>query len=464
MYNNTIFIHRRDYRITDNTGLVFCLQNTQKNVYPLFIFNKVQVDEKENKYYNSNSIQFLVESLKDLQEQYKEKSGHLSIFYDKELNLLKRLVVDLGIDCIVENADYSPFAKKRSKDLISLCNDLGIEYKSFDDLLLIKNMGALLKSDKGVYKKFTPFYNNAKHHFSQIEKPVKQFDASKLNKKKLLKEYNHMTSLYTNNDNLKQNGGRKNALSNLKTIKKITDYNESRNFPYVETTNFSAHLRFGTISIREMFFHTGKTHGIDSTIIQQLFWREFYMYLINFLHTNYSKKSDTKPSVNEIKWSNSKKKLEKWKKGETGCPFVDAGMRQMNKTGWMHNRLRMVCATYLIYYLQIHWKEGEEYFAKQLLDYDYINNLGGWLWCSAWEVHSNDYYKAFSMESQMKRFDPDAIYVKTWIPELSNIPAKELYVYEKHYNKLKDSVDYCEPIIFDMKSARKEGVDLYKKK
>ena len=483
MYTNTIFIHRRDYRIVDNLGLNYCLSNTSGHVYPIFIFTPEQTDKKRNKYYNSNSLEFLVNSIVDLSKAYLSVNGRLSVFTGDNISILKNLVTKLDVDCIVENADYSPYAKNRSRDIQTLCKKLGVEYKTFHDLLLIDDMGTLCKADGDVYKKFTPFYNNAKQFFKTIKTPctVAKRKSGTVDKANLLnkspvsgeiKDLRTLGKLYTSNPLARQHGGRTEGLKALNKLKEVNKtYSKTRDLPYINTTALSAHIRFGTLSIREVYQSiirsgTSKTGGSNTengnnVLVQQLFWREFYMYLINYLHTNYSKKSDTMPRLNSIKWSTSTTSLEKWKRGETGCPIVDAGMREMNKTGYMHNRLRMICASFLIYHLHPHWKDGERYFAQQLVDYDYINNLGGWLWSSAWEVHSNDYYKAFSMESQTKKFDPQCTYIKKWIPELLDVNPVDLYDWSKSYHKYEGP--YIEPIVSDLKEARKNGIALYKK-
>ena len=197
-------------------------------------------------------------------------------------------------------------------------------------------------------------------------------------------------------------------------------------------------------------------------IIRQLFWREFYLYIIMYSHTDYSKKSKTLKKINSgnITWKNSKTDFKKWCEGQTGIPWVDAGMRELNQTGYMQNRLRMNVAMFLVFYLQIDWKWGEKYFAQKLVDYDYCNNLGGWLWSSSWEVHSNDYFRVFSMSSQMYRFDPDGKYVKKWLPELENVYPKDLYDWPKNYIKY-NIHNYPNPIISDIEQTRKNGIQLF---
>jgi deoxyribodipyrimidine photo-lyase len=240
------------------------------------------------------------------------------------------------------------------------------------------------------------------------------------------------------------------------------NYDKDRDCPYLNsTTHLSAHLHFGNISPREFYWSIKDKLGekkAGKTLIEQLFWREFYMYIINYHNTDYSKKSISKPKMNNLEWKRAGINLEKWKSGKTGVPFVDAGMRELKNTGYMQNRLRMVVAMFLIHFLEIHWKEGEKWFAQSLVDYSYCNNFGGWVWCAGTEIYSNPYFRIFSISSQMERFDKNAQYVYKWCPELKDINPKHLYDWENHYKDYKN-IDYPEPIIFNLKEKRKERID-----
>jgi deoxyribodipyrimidine photo-lyase len=218
-------------------------------------------------------------------------------------------------------------------------------------------------------------------------------------------------------------GGRREALRLLRRFGKIaTKYKTARDNLYIDgTSHLGPHLHFGTVSPREVYHFVGAPE-----FRKQLYWREFYMYISNYVAPDYSKISWTLPKFNRVKWQTNNTALNRWKSGKTGIPIVDAGMRELVNSGHMHNRARMICAMYLIHYLGIHWREGERWFAQNLMDYSYANNYGGWVWCAGVEVHSNPYFRIYSMEQQNKRFDPDCIYIKKWCPELREQTPKEI--------------------------------------
>lgn len=451
-----IFIFHRDLRIDDNIGLLKACKECDK-VYCIFIFTPDQVGKK-NEYKSNNSVQFMCESLIELNNSLKKNNGRLSLFYGDNENVLEKLIKKYNIDAVYDNRDFSPFAKKREKTFKKLCDDYQIEYHLHEDLTLLP-MGSIFTGSDTPYKVYTPFYRNAKE--KKIPSPQNN-NYKNYNNKKLLNEKSQsfMKTLYKYNKNNRQEGGRSNALKKLKKIKDHNDYNKKRNDPNQKNTELSAHLHFGTVSVREVYAIFKKKLSGRNELFKQLWWREFYMYITNYFLTTYQKKSFTLPKFNDIKWRYSKKDFEAWKKGMTGCPLVDAGMREMNSDGFMHNRIRMIVAMYLIYFLRIHWKEGEKYFSQKLVDIDYCNNKN-WLWVAGTESFSNPYFRPFAIDSQMERFDPDAEYVKKWCPELKNVPAEDLYEWEKNYDKY-PKIKYPKPLIIDMKKARKEGIKMMK--
>ena len=344
--------------------------------------------------------------LKDLKVTIFDAEGN----YEKALaHVLGELSKKITIAAIFENRDFSPFARERQKITSAVAKKRNLRYILCEDSTLFQ-MGQVLKSDGTAYVKFTPFYTAAKKY--RIPHPENK-------PLKLLNFKSHIPPRIKQED---VGGGRAAALKILAKIDNWRHYSRDRDFPNIPTTRLSAHLHFGTVSVREVY------HSMQiPELRRQLYWREFYMYITNYVNTDYSKKVVTRPQFNSIKWSNNREHFKKWCQGHTGYPIVDAAMRELNSTGYMHNRCRMIVAMFLIFYLHIHWKEGEKYFAQNLIDYSYSNNFGGWVWCAGLETYSNDYFRAFSMESQSQRFDPKAEYIKKWLPELKDELPKNIH-------------------------------------
>lgn len=435
-----IFIHRRDLRYNDNTALINAC-NDHDRVYPIFIFTPEQV--KDNEYKSDNAVQFMVESLLELNKT--------AFFYGDVIKVLRKLITENDIDAVYVNEDYTPYSKKRDKLIKELCDTMEIQFSSFTDLLLQPDN---LKKDGTPYLVFTPFYRNA------AKKRVDKVNNKRLTLTKMrggltdtaLKKY------YKKNPNIAIRGGRNNALKILNNLDDHKKYNKTRNIPSIETTHLSPHLKFGTVSVREVYHKMRSKLNSGNDLIKQLYWRDFYMTILNTYDD--LKKSNTRDDMNTIRWSRSKSKLDAWKNGMTGFPIVDAGMRQLNTTGFMHNRVRMITATFLIYNLHIHWREGEKYFSQMLIDSDIANNNGNWKWIAGIETYSNEYFKAMSVVSQAERFDEDAEYIKKWIPELEDIESSDLLDWEENHEEY--DVDYPSPIV-DSKSTRKIMIEKIKK-
>lgn len=439
---SAIFIFRRDLRVVDNTGLIYAAKNYDK-VYPIFIFTPEQISSK-NSYRSCNAVQFMVESIKELPT--------VSCFCGDNIKVLKRLINDHSIDGVVVNRDFTPYSKKRDKAIQRLCDDMDVEFEEIDDLMLQPDN---FKADGTPYKVFTPFYNNSKKALP--DKPSK-YKVKGLKRCKGAMKSNQIDNMYRVNPKIAATGGRTAGMKILNSIQKFKKYNDERNYPAINTSRLSAHLKFGTVSVREAYYKFRGKLGSNNDMLKQLYWRDFYMRIVDcFPKLNVS---NTRPGFNEMKWKKSKKMLDAWKKGETGFPLVDAGMREMNETGFMHNRLRMVVATFLIYNLHIDWREGEKYFSQKLVDSDVANNNGNWKWVAGIESFSNDYYKAMSITSQTKRFDSEAEYIKRWVPELEDVEVKDLMNWGKYYEDY-DLGDYPEPIV-DEKTTRAEMIKTMK--
>ena len=339
---------------------------------------------------------------------------------------------------IAYNKDYTPYAIKRDYDIDNWANKNEIEIMAFEDYTL-NPIKSVVKDNKEPYLKFTPFYKKA-----ILKKPEsllinKKFKFIKDSNSRTLKDFSHLRPI-TNNQIL-VNGGRTKGLEILEKLKKgyFENYDEERDYPYLnKTTKLSAYIKFGCISIREIYYSLPINHGI----IRELFWHDFYA-IITFHFPYIFQKSFNKKYEN-IKWNNNEELFNKWVNGLTGFPLIDAAMRQIKTIGWMHNRCRMVVASFLVKNLLIDWRKGEEYFAKSLVDYDPSSNNGGWQWCASTGTDSQPYFRIFSPTLQMKRFDKDCQYIKQWIPELREVPNKIILNWEQ---KQYPNINYPKPII-----------------
>jgi deoxyribodipyrimidine photo-lyase len=427
-----LFIFRRDLRIYDNTTLnKIVIKYPNIEIIPIFIFNKKQIDEKVNKYYSKNSAQFLFESLEEL--------SFLNFYYTdtNDITIIEEIYKKNNFDIIAYNKDYTPYAKKRDNDINNWANKNKIEIIAFEDYT-INPINSILKDNNEPYLKFTPFYKKA-----ILKKPEplsnKKIKFIKDNNSKNLKDFDFLKPIA--NNQILVNGGRIKALEILDKLKKgyFNNYDEERDYPYLNrTTKLSAYIKFGCISIREIYYSLPLNHGI----IRELFWHDFYaiitFYFPYIFETSFNKKYEN------VKWNNNEELFNKWVNGITGFPLIDAAMRQLKITGWMHNRCRMVVASFLVKNLLIDWRKGEEYFAKSLVDYDPSSNNGGWQWCASTGTDSQPYFRIFSPTLQMKRFDKNCEYIKLWVPELREVSNKIILNWEQ---KQYPNINYPKPII-----------------
>jgi deoxyribodipyrimidine photo-lyase len=463
--NISIFIFRRDFRLYDNTAFYRCLKES-KIVYPIFIFTPEQVTSK-NEFKSSNAIQFMIESLQDLSRYQNLKS--LTLFYGNYLNILKHIIKnDSKINAIYTNTDYTPYAIKRDKDIYNLCTTLNIQFNCYHDITLL-TPGEITNLSGSVYQKFTPFYNTALS--LKVSKLYSTPSKRQLEKLKTLSRQIKLKShiitfdiarqkFYRQNPNILVNGGREHGLSILNKINKFKEYKDTHNMLPLETTQLSAYLKFGCVSIREVYFKLVDKFGKRDPIVRQLFWRDFYYHLGYHFTDRFTK--SLKEKYDKIKWKTSKVKLDAWKAGETGFPIVDACMKQINTTGYMHNRGRLIVASFLVKNLGIDWRLGEKYFAQSLVDYDVLVNNGNWQWISGSGADSQPYFRIFNPSLQSEKFDPKCEYIKKWLSNLSQIPNKELHHWEEHHTKynLKD-IEYVKPII-NYKESKEKVLDMYK--
>lgn len=403
-----IFIFRRDLRIEDNIALNSLIKHTgNKNILPIFIFNPKQIYSKNNEYFSNNAVQFMIESLKSL-----ESSIHINYYEDTDITVLEQIRKKYIIKTVAFNRDYTPFAIKRDNIISEWCYIHNITLITEEDYTLLPlNKNMILNKSGKPYQKFTPFYNTCmKQIIKNPMRPIKH--KKKLNIIKSVLKFDK-DKYYSFNDKIAVHGGREEALIRLK--KNMTKYASQRDYPYLEgTTRMSAYIKFGCVSIREVFYNYVKNKALQREII----WREFYAYILY----NFPFVLGKSLKYNMIKWENNKEWFKKWCNGKTGYAIVDAGMNQLNTTGWMHNRVRMIVAMFLTKDLLIDWKWGEKYFATKLVDYDPASNNGGWQWCASTGTDSQPYFRIFNPELQTKRYDKNLEYIKRWNPEYEMIP------------------------------------------
>lgn len=426
MFQKSLFIFRRDLRLEDNTGLIFALKNS-KTVIPAFIFTPEQIEN--NPYRNDHCLKFMIECLIDLEEQLKKKEGKLFLFEGKPEEIISQCIKELNIDAVIVNRDYTPYSQLRDQKIEQVCKDNAVSFHSFDDALL-HPPEETLKQDGKPYSIFTPYFRNA----SKLKILPPQTNC--------LSNYFHGNIPFTEKKfpSIEPSsglvGGRTEA---LKILKKT------------HPTHLSPYLKFTVCSPREVY----KEHP---ELIRSLYWRDFFTGLAFFFPHVFTGAFHTR--FDSLKWSTDQKAFQRWCEGTTGFPLVDAAMREMNQTGFMPNRQRMIAASFLVKDLHIDWRWGERYFAIKLIDYDPAVNNGNWQWVASVGCDSQPYFRVFNPWTQQKKFDPDCAYIKKWIPELRDFPATVLHTWyeEKSRNQ---SNKYPNPIT-DHNRAAKEAIQAYK--
>ena len=397
-----IFLFRRDFRIIDNLALNMLIDECgNKGIYPMFIFNPKQIYAKNNQYFSNNCVQFMIESLDNLDQ-------HIDVNYYEgdDIEVLTMLSKKYKINSIAYNKDYSPFAIKRDGIIEAWAKSKEIRIITAEDYTLYP-MGTILNNKNEPYQVFTPFYKKSLLIKVKAPEPPIVKHINVIGNKNIKKFDKH--KYYVVNDDLAVRGGRENALERFKNI--MTDYAKVRDYPALDkTTKLSAYIKFGCVSIREVYFNYNKVKELQ----RELVWREFYANILYYFP--YVLGNSFKEKYDNIEWTNNKEWFKKWCQGKTGYAMVDAGMSQLNKTGWMHNRLRMITAMFLTKDLLIDWRWGEKYFATKLVDYDPASNNGGWQWSASTGTDAQPYFRIFNPELQLKRYDKDYEYIRTWIP------------------------------------------------
>lgn len=419
----SVFWFRRDLRLEDNTALKYAL-DAGLPVLPIFIFDDNILGELSA---DDPRVGFIYESLQLVHNKLVTRNSSLLCLKGKPLQVWEDLLSKYEVAQVFANRDYEPYARERDQNIGELLAKRGVSFHLFKDQVIFEQ-DEILKDDGKPYTVFTPYKNKWLQRFQGISN---NSVSENLTVQWIQAQYRF--------PDLSELGFQQLSIR-VKPfdLSQLNRYEAERNIPSKETTNLGPHLRFGTVSIRWI---VSQVNAGEETFLSELIWREFFMQIL--YHYPHVVSQNFKPQYNRIAWRNNEKEFERWYRGETGYPLVDAGMRQLNETGYMHNRVRMVVASFLCKHLLIDWRWGEAYFAKKLLDYELSSNNGNWQWAAGTGCDAAPYFRVFNPTEQARKFDHELTYIKRWVPEYSNF-------------------GYPEPMV-DHKLAAKRAIEVYKK-
>ena len=468
MTKTCIFLFHRDLRLHDNTALIKATKDGYE-ILPVFVFPPEQIDPKKNRYFSHNAVQFMCESLVDLDEQIRKQGGSgLLCVRGDNTDVLSSILKQAGnISAIYSNEDYTVYAKKRDDAIKKLCEKNGTTFETSEDYGLVGIHEGLVENERP-YMVLAQYYRHLQEHHS-IRKPesfhgrfVPIVELSR-NLKNVI-DIPDLKKLYLENPSISVHGGRTKALARMEKIGDLKDYQEARDYPAMpKTSMMSAYLKFGCVSVREMYWHVRGLFGRYHGLIRELVFRDFYMKIYGLKPELQRGRALYDSLDKHIPWSYDKKLFRAWCEGKTGFPIVDAGMRQLNTIGWQHNRVRMITSNILTKYLLIDWRWGERYFANKLVDYDPASNAMGWQWSSSVGPDAVPYFRApFNPFTQSKKFDKDCEYIKKWIPELQDVDPKDIHRWGEEKIRAKyPNTSYAVPLV-DQKEASHRAVRIYK--
>ncbi len=419
-----VFWFRRDLRLEDNVGLYNALKSKSK-VLPVFIFDE---EILENLPKDDARVSFIYQTLSVLDETLKTEGSSLLVKKGNPIEVWKELLLTFNITSVYTNKDYEPYAIKRDNEVKEFLKSNSIDFYSYKDQVVFEE-DEVVKNDGLPYTIYTPYKNKWLQNFN-AEVDLKEFAITFSDFHKLTTVLPSLESIGFNESPIKVKPYNLSSLQN---------YDEVRDFPFIDKTSYlSPYFRFGLVSARKMVQFALKTNAI---FLNELIWREFFMQILfhfpKVVTNNFKQKYDVVP------WRNNEAEFKKWCKGETGYPMVDAGMRQLNKTGYMHNRVRMITAGFLCKHLLIDWRWGEAYFAEKLLDYELSANNGNWQWAAGTGCDAAPYFRVFNPEAQLKKFDKDLQYIRKWVEDF-------------------DELTYPQPMV-EHKLARERAIATYKK-
>ncbi len=424
---------RRDLRLHDHAALFHALK-AGLPVLPLFIFDTDILDElheEERGLTTDHRVTFIHRAIHALNVELQKHNSSIHAMHGKPADVFQNLLGDYEIGTVFTNHDYEPYAIARDKRIAELLGSFGVKMRTFKDQVIFEK-SEVVKDDGKPYTVFTPYSRKWKavyNEFYRSSYPIAKYSSNFYSFSS--PPIPSLQAMGFSDDSMVQFPGRE-WRDDL-----IRGYRETRDIPSIPgTSRLSVHLRFGTISIRELAREAG---GLNETFLNELIWRDFYQAIL--WHFPHVVGSAFRPEYDKIKWRNNEQEFDAWCNGRTGYPIVDAGMRELNETGFMHNRVRMIVASFLVKHLLIDWRWGEAYFARKLLDYELASNNGGWQWAAGSGVDAAPYFRIFNPYLQTKKFDPQHKYIRRWVPEV-------------------DTRDYPPPIV-DHETARKRCLEVY---
>lgn len=399
----SLFWLRRDLRLHDNAALSHALQGGHA-VQAVFIFDKNILAELGDP--QDRRVQFIHRQLQHLQKQLQHYSATLDVRYGKPVDIFQELLNDYEVKAVFANRDYEPYARERDAAIEEILSSRQIPFHTYKDQVVFEK-DEIVKDDGRPYTVFTPYNRKWKSRLNDAaiqSYPAENFFNSFYRQK--AKEIPALASMgfIDSNETFPTPEWSANTIQQYKAL---------RDFPAEEgTTRLSVHLRFGTLSIRQL---VRETKELSESFLNELIWREFYQMIL--WHFPQVVSQSFKPEYDKITWRNNEAEFKAWYEGKTGYPIVDAGMRELNSTGFMHNRVRMIVASFLTKHLLVDWRWGEAYFASKLLDYDLASNNGGWQWAAGSGADAAPYFRIFNPSIQTKKFDPQLKYIRKWVPE-----------------------------------------------
>lgn len=441
MAENALYIFRRDLRLEDNRALMRACDEAH-TVIPVFIFDPRQCDNDANEYFSSRAFRFLLASLGELADDIAARGAALGTYRGIATDVLAELIQSEGINAVYCARDYTPFSYVRDDQLRGVCEKHSVSFTACDDVAL-SPVDEIRTKDGEPYSVFTPFYKNAATH--SVDTP-KKFNYTNLAAPQTAStcELDALRAQYRDSDQLVITPGREAAREILRDLSLLKTYATHRNLPGVHgTSRLSPHLKFGTVSIREVYHEAAAVVGTGHSFISELYWRDFWLHIAHHFPHVFSRSFYKWGDI--IAWENNEEQFTAWKAGKTGVPMVDAGMRELNATGWMHNRARMIVASFLTKNLLIDWRWGERYFATQLIDYDPSSNNGNWQWGASVGADPRP-LRIFNPYTQAEKFDPEGTYIKRWVPELADVSV-DVLTNGKETNFSTCAPDYPAPII-----------------
>ncbi|WP_430929110.1 cryptochrome/photolyase family protein [Polaribacter marinivivus] len=403
-----IFWFRRDLRLDDNVGFYNALQS-KNPVLPIFIFDS-EILKKLPK--DDARVSFIFETLQKMRIELQDNfESSIAIYHGKPKTIFEEILNDFEVEEVYTNHDYEPYARERDEEIKEFLSDKNVAFNTFKDQVIFEK-NEVVKKDGDPYVVYTPYMRTWKEKFKEHNLTI-YYTKSYLSN---LIEHTRLPNLTLSDIGFKKSTQEITPYTVTPTL--IQEYEETRNFPAKDATSrLGPHLRFGTVSVRKII---KKAIAEKNEIFwQELIWREFFMQIL--WHFPETKDKAFKSKYDKIEWRNNEKEFDAWCKGETGYPLVDAGMRQLNETGFMHNRIRMLVGSFLCKHLLIDWRWGEAYFAEKLHDYEMASNVGNWQWVAGSGVDASPYFRIFNPTTQIKKFDKDLKYIKKWVPNYQEL-------------------------------------------